>query len=170
MIIAGEKVTEIRVGESLVRRLRAIEQELDQIQKDVFAEKVDWEVLAIYPKIFRTYAPLFTAYTDRAFPSSSPVDVSLRYALKYEIGGFYSGIKDFEDAVQKKQQRQLQRAFARISLAYDRYYKAGDLYQEYDVNRMAIGNGIDSGKGKAISSIMNPPNHRHSSQGTCTVT
>jgi hypothetical protein len=130
----GVKVTELRVGESLVRRLRSIEQELNQIQEDIFVESVDWGVISVYPKIFRAYAPLFTAYTDRAFPSSSPVDISLRYALRYEIGGFYSGIKDFEDAVEKKSQRQLQRAFARISLAYDRYYKAGDLYREYDVN------------------------------------
>ena len=59
-----------------------------------------------------------------------------KYALRYEIGGFYSGIKDFENAVEKKSQRQLQRAFARISLAYDRYYKAGDLYREYDDIKM----------------------------------
>lgn len=33
-----------------------------------YADVVDWEVLSVYPKIYRAYSPLFTAYTDRAFP------------------------------------------------------------------------------------------------------
>jgi hypothetical protein len=60
------------------------------------------------------------------------VDAQLRYALRYEVGGLYSGVLDFEDALTRRSQRQLQRAFARISLAYDHYFKAGDLYKSYD--------------------------------------
>jgi len=60
------------------------------------------------------------------------VDAQLRYALRYEVGGLYSGVLDFEDALARRSQRQLQRAFARISLAYDHYFKAGDLYKSYD--------------------------------------
>lgn len=130
--VTGQKLNEIRVGESLLRRLRSLEIDLNQVQQDIFADEVDWEVVSVYPKIFQTYSQLFTLYTDRAFPTSSPIDSSLRYALRYEIGGFYSGVRDFEEAIQKKSQRQLQRAFARMSLSYDHYYKAGDLYDEYE--------------------------------------
>ena len=50
---------------------------------------------------------------------------------RYEVGGFFSGVQDFEDAVKIQKQRQAQRAFARMSVAYDHYLKAGDLYTKY---------------------------------------
>lgn len=130
--VTGEKINVIRVGDSLIDRLRSLESELDSMQSDIFNDSIDWEVLSIYPTILRAYSPLFTAYTDRAFPSASLIDVSLRYALRYEVGGLYNGVQDFNDAITKRSERQAQRAFARISLAYDHYFKAGDLYEKYD--------------------------------------
>ena len=130
--VTGEKIGQLRVGDSLVNRLRAVDTELDDIQEDIFKEPADWDVIAVYPKVLRAYSTLFTAYTDRAFPSDGAVDKALRYALRYEVGAFYSGVQDFEGAVGKKSARQTQRAFAKMSLAYDRYLKAGDLYLEYD--------------------------------------
>ena len=131
-LVTSEKVGQLRVGDSLVLRLRAVEQELDALQEDVFREPPDWDVLSIYPKVFRAYSPLFTAYTDRAFPTADPVDVALRYALRYEVGGFYTGAQQLEQGVNARSIRQAQRAFAKMSLSYDRYLKAGDLYVLYD--------------------------------------
>ena len=130
--ITGEKVADLRVGDTLTDRLRALDTLLDGLQKDIYRDAVDWDVLTFYPKVFRAYAPLFTAYTDRAFPDNQEVDAALRYALRYEVGGFYNGVQDFERAIDIKSQRQAQRAFARISIAYDHYLKAGDLYLDYD--------------------------------------
>ena len=122
----------MRVGESLVARLRDIEKELDAAERDTYAETVDWEVLAVYPQILRSYAPLFTAYTDRAFPNDNEIDSALRYALRYEVGGFYAGVKEYEAAVQSFNQRKAERAFSKMSLSFDHYIKAGDLYERYD--------------------------------------
>lgn len=130
-IITGKKVSELRVGDTLVDRLRSVDGLLDGLQKDIYRDTIDWQAIEVYPKIFRAYTPLFTAYTDRAFPANTEIDVALRYALRYEVGGFYSGVTDFEKAVGKQSQRQAQRAFARMSIAYDHYLKAGDLYSEY---------------------------------------
>ena len=130
--VTGEKVGQLRVGDSLVNRLRAVDTELDNIQEDIFKEPADWDVIAVYPKVLRAYSTLFTAYTDRAFPSDTAVDKALRYALRYEVGAFYGGVQEFEQALAKKSARQAQRSFARMSLAYDHYLKAGDLYLEYD--------------------------------------
>jgi len=81
--VTGVKVNEFRVGESLVERLRSIDRELELLQKDIYKDdNLDWNVISIYPKIFRAYSPLFTEYTDRAFPLNSPVDSALRYALR----------------------------------------------------------------------------------------
>ena len=124
--VTGERIGQLRVGESLVNRLRAVESELDMLEDDIFKEPADWEVIAVYPKVLRANAPLFTAYTDRAFPTSDPVDVALRYALRYEVGSMYSGVQQLEAAIEKKEARNAQKSFAKISLAYDHYLKAGD--------------------------------------------
>jgi hypothetical protein len=130
--VTGEKINELRVGGSLVARLRDIEKELDATERDTYTDNIDWEVLAVYPEIFRSYSPLFTAYTDRAFPTDSEIDSALRYALRYEVGGFYSGVKEFEVAVEKHNQRKAERAFSKMSLSFDHFVKAGDLYEKYD--------------------------------------
>jgi hypothetical protein len=130
--MTGEKVGQLRVGDSLFSRLRGIDKELDNLQEDIYRDSIDWEVVEVYPKIFRAFSPLFTAYTDRAFPTDKPVDNALRYALRYEVGGFYNGVKDLEDGILSRNQRRTQQAFARMSLSYDRYLKAGDLFVEYD--------------------------------------
>ncbi len=73
--VTGEKVGQLRVGESLFQRLRSVDVELDALQKDLFKENgLDWDVIGVYPKIFRSFSPLFTAYTDRAFPTDSAID------------------------------------------------------------------------------------------------
>jgi hypothetical protein len=125
--VTGERIGQLRVGESLVNRLRAVESELDLLENDIFKDPADWEVIAVYPKVIRANAPLFTAYTDRAFPTSDPVDVALRYALRYEVGAMYSGVQELEAAIEKKEARNAQKSFAKISLAYDHYLKAGDV-------------------------------------------
>jgi solute carrier family 25 (mitochondrial S-adenosylmethionine transporter), member 26 len=130
--VTGEKTNELLVGSSLVERLRNFELELDNLQKDLYKDDVDWEVIRTYPKSFRAYTSLYTAYTDRAFPSSSDVDVALRYALRYEVANVFNGVKSLEDAAAVERQRSAQRAFAEISLAYDHYLKAGDLYTTYE--------------------------------------
>lgn len=130
--VTGEKIGTLRVGDSLVSRLRAVDLELNNIQEDIFKEPADWDVIAVYPKVLRAYSTLFTAYTDRAFPSNDPIDKALKYALRYEVGALYGGVQDLEKGIEKKSARQAQRAFAKISLAYDHYLKAGDLYLGYD--------------------------------------
>ena len=77
--VTGEKLGQLRVGDSLVNRLRAVDSELDNVQEDIFKEPADWDVIAVYPKVLRAYSTLFTAYTDRAFPSDGAVDKALRY-------------------------------------------------------------------------------------------
>ena len=129
-LLTSEKVGQLRVGDALVIRLKAVDTELEYVQEDIFRDPVDWEVLAVAPKVFRAFAPLFTAYTDRAYPTSDPIDESLRIALRYEVGAFFTGVKELENAIQEKKIRNAQRAFAKMSLSYDRFLKAGDLYVE----------------------------------------
>ena len=127
---ADEKAAWRRVPKSVLKRLRGVAADLADLQQDVYDE--DWQNLAIYPNLFQAYLPVFTRYTDSAFPSNSPVDESLRFSLRYEVGAFYGHLRQLEAAVEEKNLPGAEEASALMSLSYDRYLKAGDLYEGYD--------------------------------------
>eukprot|EP00435_Cladocopium_sp_Y103_P042795 s11_g11.t3 len=128
-----EKAAWRRVPKSVLKRLRGVAADLADLQQDVYDE--DWQNLAIYPNLFQAYLPVFTRYTDSAFPSSSAVDESLRFSLRYEVGAFYRHLRELEKAVEEKSLPGAEEASALMSLSYDRYLKAGDLYEGYDEDR-----------------------------------
>lgn len=127
---ADEKAAWRRVPKSVLKRLRGVAADLADLQQDVYDE--DWQNLAIYPNLFQAYLPVFTRYTDSAFPSSSAVDESLRFSLRYEVGAFYRHLRELEKAVEEKNLPGAEEASALMSLSYDRYLKAGDLYEGYE--------------------------------------
>lgn len=45
----------------------------------------DWDLVSTYPNAFRTLVPVFTKYTDAAFPTDEPVDTTSRVALRYSL-------------------------------------------------------------------------------------
>jgi hypothetical protein len=57
-------------------KLRRAAKLLDELQQDIFAE--DWDLIASYPNAFRALVPVFTKYTDAAFPGD---DVSVAAVL-----------------------------------------------------------------------------------------
>eukprot|EP00933_Yihiella_yeosuensis_P037863 TRINITY_DN31862_c0_g1_i1.p1 TRINITY_DN31862_c0_g1~~TRINITY_DN31862_c0_g1_i1.p1 ORF type:complete len:720 (-),score=113.93 TRINITY_DN31862_c0_g1_i1:85-2214(-) len=120
------------VKTTVVERLRELSHVLDQCQEDIYDEF--WDGLNTYPPVLRAHIPLFTYYTEQAFPDQTrgSAQESLRFALKYEVGRYARALVSFEDGVEKRQIREVERAFADMSLAYDRYLKAGNLYAGYD--------------------------------------
>ena len=58
--------------------------------------------------------------------------------------GFYAGIQDLDEACEAEKPRNAQRAFSRISVAYDHYLKAGDLYNIYEDPNCAVMIGGES--------------------------
>lgn len=136
-----EKVKEVRdapttgptvVAPSIVERIRGVSQILDTCQQDIYDEV--WAGLGTYPKVLDGYILLFESFTDTAYPvaNSEPAIEQLRGSLKFEVGRFTRGVNNFDDAVQKRNIREIERAFADMSLAYDRFLKAGNLYEGYD--------------------------------------
>jgi len=120
------------VAPSVIERIRGVGNILDTCQQDIYDEF--WVGLETYPGIVRSYVPLINYYTDTAFPAGdkgSAVE-QLHLALQYEVGHFDSAVQDFEVGIRKHSIRDVERAFADMSLAYDRYLKAGNLYAGYD--------------------------------------
>lgn len=112
------------------RRLRFISKDLDALQKDVFGK--DYAAVLTYPKPLREYVPLFTEYTDNIFPGDSAAGRASRVAMRYEVGKFFSSLDRLTNSAKAENEDEMQRAFADMSLAFDRYVKAGDLYAGAD--------------------------------------
>jgi hypothetical protein len=85
-----------------------------------------------YPPQLRSYVPIFTTYTDAAFPSDLPSDYGLRVALRYEVGRFFASLERFKRSVARKCLDEAYEAFAEMSLHLDRYLRVGGLYTYYD--------------------------------------
>ena len=85
-----------------------------------------------YPAQLRSYVPIFTTYTDAAFPSELPSDYGLRVALRYEVGRFFASLERFKRATARKSLDEAYVAYADMSLHLDRYLRVGGLYTYYD--------------------------------------
>jgi len=132
---ANDKVATSRVPPSVVKQLRGIEDILDQAQEDVYDEV--WVSLETYPQVLQAYVPVLNYYADAAFPDSGDdsqkqINKAQREALRFETRSYLRGTMNLSKAIAQRKVRAVEEAFAKTSLAYDRYLKAGDLYSGYD--------------------------------------
>lgn len=120
------------VNASVVERIREIGKTLDLCQQDIYDEF--WQGLETYSNFFRGYISLFAYYNDTAYPPTSTDGAVKLYreSLTFEVGQYSRGVAGFEAAVKARSIREAERTFAEMSLAYDRYLKAGSLYSGYD--------------------------------------
>jgi hypothetical protein len=102
----------------------------DELQRDLMQER--WDLVTAYPAQLRSYVPLFTTYTDSAFPTDAPTDKGLRVALRYEVGRFFAALERFKQAASRKALDEAYLAYSDMSLHFDRYLRVGGLYTYYD--------------------------------------
>lgn len=104
-----------------------------------------WDLVEAYPAQLRSYVPVFTAYTDSAFPSDEPTDKGLRVALRYEVGRFFASLERFKQAVSRRALDAAYVAYSEMSLHFDRYLRVGGLYTYYDatVTNEVYFNGVN---------------------------
>ena len=91
-----------------------------------------WDLVEKYPNQLRSYVPVFTTYTDSAFPSDAQTDKGLRVALRYEVGRFFASLEKFRQAVARRALDDAYVGFSDMSLHFDRYLHVGGLYTYYD--------------------------------------
>jgi len=102
----------------------------DELQRDLMQER--WDLVESYPAQLRSFVPVFTTYTDSAFPTDAPTDKGLRVALRYEVGRFFASLERFKQATQRKSLDEAYIAYSEMSLHFDRYLRVGGLYTYYD--------------------------------------
>jgi len=103
---------------------------MDELQRDLMQER--WDLVVAYPAQLRSYVPIFTAYTDSAFPTDIPTDKGLRVALRYEVGRFFASCERLATAVSRKNLDEAYVAYSDMALHFDRYLRVGGLYTFYD--------------------------------------
>lgn len=91
-----------------------------------------WDLVEKYPGQLRSFVPVFTTYTDSAFPSEAPTDKGLKVALRYEVGRFFASLERLKIATSRKSLDEAYQAYAEMSLHFDRYLRVGGLYTYYD--------------------------------------
>jgi hypothetical protein len=91
-----------------------------------------WDLVEEYPAQLRSFVPVFTTYTDSAFPTDAPTDKGLRVALRYEVGRYFAALERLKQATARKALDEAYLAYADMSLHFDRYLRVGGLYTYYD--------------------------------------
>ena len=91
-----------------------------------------WDLVETYPVQLRSFVPVFTTYTDSAFPTDAPTDKGLRVALRYEVGRFFASLERFKLASSRKSLDEAYLAYSEMALHFDRYLRVGGLYTYYD--------------------------------------
>lgn len=114
----------------LAGKVRLIGGILDELQRDLMQER--WDLIERYPIQLRSYVPVFTTFTDSAFPTDAPTDKGLRVALRYEVGRFFASLERLRQATSRKSLDEAYLAYSEMSLHYDRYLHVGGLYTYYD--------------------------------------
>lgn len=129
--IKGMPVPSKKMG-GLSNKILRVSKVMDELQRDLMQER--WDLVEEYPNQLRSYVPVFTAYTDSAFPTEIPTDKGLRVALRYEVGRFFASLERFRQATNRKAIDEAYIAYSDMSLHFDRYLRVGGLYTFYDDN------------------------------------
>jgi hypothetical protein len=103
---------------------------MDELQRDLMQER--WDLVESYPPQLRSFVPIFTTYTDAAFPSEAPTDKGLRVALRYEVGRFFAALERLKQATARKSLNEAYVAYSDMSVHLDRYMRVGGIYTYYD--------------------------------------
>jgi len=128
-----EKGPPSRVSASVVKKIRDIGDMLDEAQADVYKE--EWLSLKVYPSVFRAFLPLMEYYEKEAFSDNNGdkyVNAATRDSLSFYRMQMSVSIDRLAKAIENQKVREVEEAFAKTSLSYDRFLKAGDLYEGYD--------------------------------------
>lgn len=102
----------------------------DELQRDLMQER--WDLVEKYPDQLRSFVPVFTTFTDAAFPTDTPTDNGLRVALRYEVGRFFASVERLKQATARRALDEAYVAYSDMSLHFDRYLHVGGLYTYYD--------------------------------------
>jgi len=123
---AAEQVGDEKELASARMRVRSIQPYLDEAQRDIFALK--WKFLQAYLGVVFSQVDAFQTVIVETYPGDDPVSLASKDALVTEGNNVVRNAELLASAANLQSQPQAIAAFAKLSLSYDRFLKAGDLY------------------------------------------
>jgi hypothetical protein len=111
-------------------RVLTLKAYLDEAQRDMVSR--NWENLQVYIFTFAEQEDAFVGLINGLFPQDDPLDRAAREALSFEAQSMFVNLDDLREAAKVGNVPKAQRAYASLLLSYDRFLKAGDMYETYD--------------------------------------
>lgn len=119
-----------RIINNCRERVLTLKAYLDEAERDLFNR--NWENLQVYLYTFADQEDAFVGLINGLFPNKDPLDGAARQALSYEAQSMFLNLEDLREAAKVGNIPKSTKAYANLLLSYDRFLKAGDLYDTYD--------------------------------------
>lgn len=119
-----------RILNNCRERVLTLKAYLDEAERDLFNR--NWENLQVYLYTFADQEDAFVGLINGLFPNNDPLDSAARQALSYEAQSMFLNLDDLREAAKVGNIPKSTKAYANLLLSYDRFLKAGDLYDTYD--------------------------------------
>ena len=123
---AAAKVNDEKTLANARKRVRSVAPYLDEAQRDVFAGR--WKFVQGYVGVVFSQFDAFQTVINDNFPGGDPVSLASRDALSVEGANILKNAEALAAAAKKGSESEAISAYAKLSLSYDRFLKAGDLY------------------------------------------
>ena len=123
---AAGKVSEEKALASARMRVRSVQPYLDEAQRDIFAGR--WKYVAGYVGVIFSQVEAFQTVTVETYPGSDQVSLASKDALVTEGNNVIKNAQSLAAAAKARSEPKALAAYAKLSLSYDRFLKAGDLY------------------------------------------
>ena len=111
-------------------RVLTLQAYLDEARRDMVSR--NWKNLQVYIFTFAEQEDAFVGLINGLFPQDDPLDRAAREALSFEAQSMFVNLDDLREAAKAGNVPKAQKAFASLLLSYDRFLKAGDMYDTYD--------------------------------------
>ena len=119
-----------RILNNCRERVLTLKAYLDEAERDLFSR--NWQNLQIYLYTFADQEDAFVGLINGLFPNNDPLDGAARQALSFEAQSMFLNLDDLREAAKIGNVPKATKAYANLLLSYDRFLKAGDLYDTYD--------------------------------------
>lgn len=123
---AADSVSNEKALANARMRVRSIQPYLDAAQNDIFTYK--WKFVQGYLGVIFSQRDAFQTIVTETYPGGDPVSLASKDALVSEGNNIIRDAELLAAAAQAGSESQALAAYAKLSLSYDRFLKAGDLY------------------------------------------
>jgi hypothetical protein len=129
----SERISESEMMKKLQRsmdKINTMKAYLDEAETNIFLRK--WTKLSPYLYTFSEQDKDFALLISQLFPNTDALDASAREALSFEARSIFLALDDLKEAAKDKDYDNAEASYAKLLLSYDRFLKAGGLYDTYD--------------------------------------